>query len=460
MFLKSLSGRFLLLTILFVMLAEILIFVPSVARFRYEYLHERLERSQIASLAVLVAPNDIMHKALELELLKNAEVLNIVLQRDESRQLVLSSPIHAMVDKSFDLRKKYAWMLIRDAFDTLWNGQDRIIRVIGVPVKGAGELIEITMYEKLLYDAIIDYGKNILWLSFVISIITSALLFGAVRRFMVRPINRVIQQIKQFESAPEDSRKIIKPEARVRELYEAELALQSMETQIHQSLHEKKRLVALGEAVSKISHDLRNILTTTQLLADRMENSNDPSVQKIAPKLLGSLGRAVTLCDKTLRYGKAEEPVPLLEEFSLYNLIKDVVEAERLFIDGQDISINYKLKKTMKLLADEGQIYRVISNLIRNSCQVLSGIKKRGSVMVLGSETSKNWIISVSDDGPGLPVKALKNLFLPFHGGVRSGGVGLGLAISAELIDGHGGTLKLEKNTKNGACFIIKLPKP
>ena len=80
--LNSLSGRFLVLTIFFVMLAEILIFVPSIARFREDYLLSRLERGQIASLALLA--DDMIDADLEEELLRNAEVFNVVLRRDEA----------------------------------------------------------------------------------------------------------------------------------------------------------------------------------------------------------------------------------------------------------------------------------------------------------------------------------------------------------------------------------------
>ena len=81
---NSLSGRFLILTAIFVMLAEIMIFLPSVARFREDFLLTRLERAQIASLALL-ASEDISTE-LEEELLSNAGVFNVVMRRDEARQ--------------------------------------------------------------------------------------------------------------------------------------------------------------------------------------------------------------------------------------------------------------------------------------------------------------------------------------------------------------------------------------
>ena len=122
MFLKTLSGRFLLLTIAFVMLAEVMIFVPSVARFREDYLRERLERSQIASLTLLSSPDFMVPDELRYELLANAEVLNIVLRRDAVRELILSSPIPHPVDLVVDLRAMSPWTLIWDAYDTIING--------------------------------------------------------------------------------------------------------------------------------------------------------------------------------------------------------------------------------------------------------------------------------------------------------------------------------------------------
>ncbi|MEM7439487.1 MAG: HAMP domain-containing sensor histidine kinase [Pseudomonadota bacterium] len=459
MFLKSLSGRFLLLTIIFVMLAEVLIFVPSVSRFRIDYLQERLERSQIAVLSVLAAPDDMLMDDLEKELLDNANVLNIVLRRDEMRELILASPMPAMVDADFDLRGASAWRLILDAYGTLMTDKDRVVRVLGEPVKGAGLLIEVSLEEAPLRDAMLDYGLRILQLSLVISIITACLLFLTVRRFMVRPIERLVRQIKVYEEAPEDARRIIQPRASVTEIREAEVALNSMETQLTQSLRQKERLAALGGAVSKISHDLRNILTTTQLLADRMEHSDDPRVRRSAPKLLNSLSRAVNLCESTLAFGKAEETAPKIGPVPLKALFDDVVEAERLAIGDAPVTIKTADVGGMQVDADQDHLFRVVSNLVRNGRQVLMGQKDGGMISLDAVEEHSGWSITVQDTGPGLPAKATENMFKPFSGSARKGGTGLGLAISAELIAGHGGRLELVENSADGAAFRIWLPR-
>ena len=457
--LNSLTGRFLLLTIIFVMLAEVLIFVPSVARFRVDYLQERLERSQIASLALLATPNDMVSPELEAELLDNAGVLNIVLRRDEMRELILSQPMPAMVDRNYDLRKAGPVQLMKDAFATMMGEGNRVIRVIGAPVKGAGLLIEIALYEKPLREAIINYGLRILSLSAVISVLTAALLFFAVRQFVVCPIERLVHDIKAYEAAPEDGRLIVKPKAGVTELFEAETALQSMQTQLTQSLRQKERLAALGSAVSKISHDLRNILTTAQLLADRMEASDDPRVKKSAPKLVNSISRAVNLCESTLGYGKVGETVPMITRFSMKHLLNDIVESELLAVGDAPVSITSQVEGDVMMEADKEQIYRVVSNIVRNARQVLETRPEGGQIFLTGHEKPAGWEIIVRDNGPGLPKQARDNLFEAFKGSVRKGGSGLGLAIAAELVRGHGGKLDVLETGDQGTAFRVWLPR-
>ncbi len=457
MFMNSLSGRFLVLTTVFVMLAEVLIFVPSVARFREDYLLLRLEKSQIAALALLA--DDMIDNDLEGELLKNAGVYNVVLRRDEMRQLMLSSPLPAMISETYDLRTATPYELIRDAVLRLLDTEDRVIRVIGEPVRGAGLLIEVTMPTMPLRDAMVDYGLRILLLSAVISVITAVMLFLAVRGFLLKPIHRVVRHIKSYAEAPEDARRIIEPNASVLELREAEEALQSMQTQLTGSLKQKEHLAQMGGAVAKISHDLRNILTTTQLFVDRMEGSNDPMVQRAAPKLVASMSRAVNLCESTLAFGKAEESAPALTRVPLVGIVNEVIDGERLAAGDSDISYSEDIPAGLTLRADPEQLYRVVSNIVRNARQAIVATGKGGEINIRAREDEDNWIITIIDTGPGLPPKAREHLFTPFQGGVRKGGSGLGLSIAAELVRGHGGRLDLKRTDGTGTEFEICLPK-
>ncbi|MCO4848644.1 MAG: HAMP domain-containing histidine kinase [Yoonia sp.] len=454
---NTLSGRFLILTMIFVMLAEVLIFVPSVARFREDYLLARLERAQIASLAL--EADDMITPALEAELLRNAEVYNVVLRRDEIRQLALSSPIPSPIDATYDMRDLTAMILISDAMKTLVDPQERIVRVIGNPVRDGGLLIEVTMDEMPLRSAMIDYGLNVLALSAVISIITALLLFGAVQYLLVRPIKGVVSHMQSYAKAPEDARRIITPSASVTELRDAEVALQMMQTELTSALKQKERLAQLGGAVAKVSHDLRNILTSAQLFTDRIEGSDDPLVKRMAPKLVGSITRAVNLCESTLAFGRVDEPAPVLARVNLASIVSDVIDSERLAAGDFDLSFSEDIPAGMTLRADGEQLFRAIFNLVRNARQAIMATHKAGEINVEGYEDDSAWWISVTDTGPGLPLRAQEHLFQPFQGGVRKGGSGLGLVIAADLVRGHGGRLELSKTGPEGTTFVIQLPK-
>ncbi|WP_281858322.1 sensor histidine kinase [Litoreibacter halocynthiae] len=455
---NSLSGRFLLLTIIFVMIAEVLIFVPSVARFRQDYLLARLEKSQIASLSVLASQNQGITTDLAKELLDNAGVYNVVLRRDAASQLVLSSPVPGPVTTMVDLRDPSALYLIVGAMKQLFDPPEGVIRVIGSPTRAAGSLIEVAMPQAPLRTAMIDYGLRVLALSAVISIISAALLFLAVRRFMVRPIKRVVSSMEAYAEAPEDARRVIQPSSSITELRAAEDTLAELQTRLTGSLKQKERLAQLGGAVAKISHDLRNILTTATLLADRMERSEDPAVQRSAPKLVNSLSRAVNLCEGTLAFGRVDEAPPKLAMTAVEDIVEDVLKSEQLSTTS-DISFDWDVPAHMMVRCDAEQIYRILGNLVRNARQALEASGKPGIIEIFADEASDGWRLTVSDNGPGLPPKAREHLFTAFEGGVRKGGTGLGLAIAAELARGHGGSLTLTRSDAQGTEFQLFLPK-
>ncbi len=458
MFFRTLSGRFLLLTIIFVMLAEVLIFVPSVARFREDYLQQRLELAQLASLALLATPDNMVTPELADELLKNAEVLNIVLRRNERRELILSSPLNEPVMETYDLRAASPYELIRDALATLFINEEEVIRIIGRPVKGAGIEIETTLRVMPLREAMLAYGRNIFLISLLISIISSAMLFVAVRFVLVRPIRRLVTNMMDYQQAPEDATRVIAPQSRVVELRAAEDTLHDLQTQLTANLKQKERLAQLGEAVAKISHDLRNILTTTQLLTDRIEMSEDPTVARIAPKLVNSVDRAINLCEQTLTFGKAEEAAPKPERFKLADLVDEIIDSENLRDNAEAVTFRCEFAPDFRLEADREQMFRVLINLVRNARQAMVASHGSGEICVRAERTPSGAEIKLCDTGPGLPNAAKEKLFQPFQGSVRKGGTGLGLAIAAELVRGHGGTLELAETSESGTCFRIYLP--
>jgi signal transduction histidine kinase len=460
---RGLSGRLLIVTILVVMLVEVAIFVPSVARFRADYLTERVVRAQIASLSVLAAPDGMVSPELQRQLLEKTEALNIVLQRQGTRTLILARDDMPEVSATFDLRDMDATAMIVEALSRMVSGAESdVIRVIGAPTGIDAEAIEITLDSAPLKAAMLDYGWRILRLSLIISIITAAMIFLTVRRFVVSPLMRVIENVRAFQENPEDPERIIRPSSRLGEVADAEQALAEMQGDVLTALRERSRLASLGEALAKISHDLRNMLSTGHLLADRLEVSRDPLVARTLPKLIASLDRAIHLCQRTLDYGRAEETAPELRPVRLSALANEVAEGLGLDVDSGPgsgaVRCRIEIPERYTVQADRDQLYRILANLMRNATEAISASGGPGEIHVGVGEADGQQEIRVCDTGPGMPAKALENLFKPFRGGMRHGGAGLGLAIAEELVRAHGGELELIASTTEGTEFAIRLP--
>ena len=300
----SLSSKLLLLTVLFVMLAEVLIFVPSIAFFRLNWLIDRLNLAQVAALVADAAPDGDLPEMLRDELLKTAQVRMVALKRANQRRLILSEAIETPVMMTFDLRGDgrttslrrspgHLMGLIKEAVMVFFEDESGHIRVIGEPSMGVGEQIEIIMPLKPLRQAMVQHAINVLVLSVLISLLTAGAVYFTLKRLLVAPMMRLTEAMVHFSSRPEDTSRIVVPSARNDEIGTAERELARMQTELHQTLAQKNRLAALGLAVSKINHDLRNLLANAQLLSDRLTGLPDPQVQRFAPKLIASLDRAI-----------------------------------------------------------------------------------------------------------------------------------------------------------------------
>jgi signal transduction histidine kinase len=225
-------------------------------------------------------------------------------------------------------------------------------------------------------------------------------------------------------------------------------------------LQQKSRLAALGLAVSKINHDLRNLLTTAQLFSDRLSSLPDPHVQRFAPKLMRALERAIAFCESTLSYGRAQEATPDRRMTALDPLVEEVRETLGL---GSDTPIRWidAVERGLTVDADPDQLFRILLNLARNAVQALEsrapGDPGLDQVRITGRREGAVVVIEVSDTGPGVSEQARAHLFEAFQGSTRTGGTGLGLVIAAELVRAHSGNIHLVEGTI-GATFRVTIP--
>ncbi len=455
----GLSGKLLLLTIPLILIVEILIYVPSIANFRMNRLNDRLAAANTAALVLDAAPSGMVPDVLARQILASIGARAVAIKTGKQRRLLAAADMPAKIDHDVDMREVSAWTAIVEAFQVMLDNGDEVMRVLG-PAPGSGQFIEVVIDEKPLRAAMFRFSRNVLLLSLVMTSITAGLIYYALHHLFVRPMRRVTANLVAFHENPESTAHIIAPTKRRDEIGLAERELSDMQRDLVSMLHQKNHLAALGLAVSKINHDLRNLLASSQLLSDQLASVPDPRVQRFAPKLMRSLERAIAFCQSTLSYGKAQEAPPDRRMIQVEAVVNEVRESAGL-ANGTSIEWINAIERGLTVDADPDQLFRALLNLVRNAAQALESDKSKVAtakqIRVTGRREGSVTILEISDTGPGIPAKAHAHLFEAFQGSSRDGGTGLGLAIAAELVRAHGGELHLVEGTI-GATFRIAIP--
>ena len=457
----GLSGKLLLLTILFVMIVEVLIYVPLVANYRVNWLNDRLASAYTAALVLDAAPNGMVSDGLAKQILDSIGARAVAMKMGRQRRLLAVGDKPPPINNDYDMRNVMTFDSIVDAFMLMFdNGAGKkVMRVVG-PAPMGGDYIEIVMDEAPLRAGLLRYSVDLLLISLLISGLTAVLLYLSLHYMFVRPMRRITGNMTAFRADPENPARIIAASARMDEIGVAERELASMQSEIASMLHQKSRLAALGLAVSKINHDLRNLLGSAQLISDRLSSLPDPGVQRFAPKLMRALERAIAFCQSTLSYGRAQEPPPERKPILLGPLVAEVHETLGL---GSDAQIRWiaAVERDLVVEADHDQLFRILLNLARNALQALESRAARDpgrdQIRITGRREGAVVVIEVSDTGPGFSEKARAHLFEAFQGSTRAGGAGLGLAIAAELVRAHGGDIRLVEGTI-GATVRFTIP--
>jgi signal transduction histidine kinase len=377
----------------------------------------------------------------------------------QTRRLLAVTEMPAEIHRNYDLRE-VGWLdAVKGAYHGLFDPKDSILQVIGTAPRD-GEFLEILIKNEPLQRAMLRFSRNVLLASLIISASTLALVYLALHFMFVRPMRRITRNIMAFRADPENPSRTIRVSKRNDEIGVTERELASMQSNLTSMLHQRSRLAALGLAVSKINHDLRNMLASAQLVSDQLSSVRDPRVQRFAPKLLRTLERAIEFCQSTLSYGRAQEAPPDRRMIPVEPLVEEVHETLGLTAES-NIGWIVSIERGLEMDADHDHMFRVLLNLTRNAMQALEARAPnnalRDQIRVTGRREGGVVVIEISDTGPGFPPRAREHLFQAFSGSARPGGTGLGLAIAAELVRAHGGEIRLVEGTI-GATFHLTIP--
>lgn len=473
--LGGLSGRVLALTVGVVVCAEALIVVPTLGRFRTQWFAERVEAAQLASLAVSVADDGgdgmvEISPALRAELLDNAQVLFIRLQRNNVNELVLAGPDVGMADGVVDLAARGGWQEMGEVFARTFSPSPEFIRVRDTPRMDDGQLIEIIVPGAALDREYWRFARRIGLASLIVVLAAGGMVYAALVVMFVQPMRRLAMAMIRFRDAPDDATRVIVPGARSDEIGQAEAALAAMQTDVRQALVERERLASLGRAVAKINHDLRNVLAAAQLMSDRLAAHRDPKVGAQGERLVRAVGRGVRLAEDVLRYGRDNEAEPEPTCVLLRDALEDAFN-DGVAVATQMVGLDLCVDAGLVVWADGDHVHRIFVNLIRNGVQAMGGAggsglgqvqgqgeaQRQPMITLEGRRVGKDGVVMVRDAGPGVPKRVREHLFEPFGASSRRGGSGLGLSICRELARANGGDVWLEDTGDAGTVFGVRL---
>lgn len=457
---SGLSSKLIATIIGVILLVEIVVYLPSLASFRATWLEDRL-RVGVVAARVLDAVPDVMAlpHTLTDRLLNSAGAHAVVYRREGQSQLIeLTEPVTPERVATADLRQGDLPSQIWGALDTLLAGPGRTLRIVGTGDLDES-LVEILMPEAPLRRDMLDYSRNIVLVSLGIAAVTAFALYMLVSHLFIDPILRLTANMLAFRQAPENATLILGPSERRDEIGILERELAAMESDLFSMLRQRRHLADLGLAVAKINHDLRNTLTSAQLLSDQVATLDDPKVQLLAPRLVTTLDKAIGFAQSVLDYGREAAIVPQLAPVLLRPLVEEAA-LEAHAAGNPAIAFSNAVPEALQITADAGQIGRALANLLRNAREALEGRmgdRPDNRIEVRARQEAEEIVVSVIDNGPGLPQRARDNLFVAFEGSARAGGTGLGLAIAREIVEAHGGRLELAE-AEAGTRFDLTLP--
>jgi signal transduction histidine kinase len=365
----GLSWRVLGLVVVAVMTAELLLFLPSLARYRQAYLEQLIESGTLAALALDATPDNMVTDEVKRSLLNNARVdAVVVVERNRAKRALLNIPPDASM-QTFNLMERSQLGQIWDSLVAMTRDGAYYTRVGGNSMRLPNAMVWIVVDELPMRLAMYHYAGTVLLLSITIALFTAALLYLALRWLVVRPLQVISADMIAFRRAPEGPANERPPTKRNDEIGVVDREFQNLQRELRASLRQKTRLAEVGAASNKINHDLRNMLSTARLLSDRLARSDDERTRALAPTILNTIDRAARLASDALEYVR-DHPTPRMEAFDLSDLVDEVGVA--LQEAGEDRDPNAlrdwrdEIVGECRVTADRDLLYRVMVNHGRN----------------------------------------------------------------------------------------------
>lgn len=454
---RSLSRRLLWFTIGVMLATEILVFLPGLATVRRSWLESRVATAELAVLAAAGGPAPLptldatAARLQRREVLRLAGVLSVRLQEPGRPFLQLAENGQIIAAHIADLREETQIEAIGKTLDATLRQRDDPLLVLAASRQRTGALLSVVLEQRPLTRELRAFAVQIALQGLAIAGATGGLVYWSLVMLLVRPMRRLTGSIQAFRADPEHTPPLDPPVERRDEIAVAASELAAMQRELRAALWRNARLAAIGTAVAKVSHDLRGILSTAMLAAERLQSSEDERVRRNGDSVASSIDRATELVKRTLDFAKSDPSAPDRQLVGLRAVAEEAGEQARAVRAG--FELRNEVPDSLMVRADRMHLLRILGNLMRNAAEAGAGH------VAISAETGAEAVaITLRDDGPGLPAAIQRDLFRPFVAGGRRGGSGLGMAIAQDLMRAHGGDIVLTGTGPDGTGFRLTLP--
>jgi signal transduction histidine kinase len=265
-------------------------------------------------------------------------------------------------------------------------------------------------------------------------------------------VERLITFANHASLAIENSHLYKSLEGKVEELSHAYNELQKN----RDKLIRYERLSAVGEVAAKVTHEIRNPMVVIGGFARRiLRKDHDGELNRNYVKIIvEEISRMENILTDILYFAKPA--TPKCDTVDMNRIVRNAIDVLSFETEENNVSIEEHLDPNLPMLfIDENQVRRVLINLIRNAVQAMPD---GGTIIISTTIEEDHWvIIETADTGVGISDDDMDKLFDAFFSS-KSTGSGLGLTVSAQIINNHGGTIEVRKREPKGTIFRIKLP--
>lgn len=444
------------------MLAEMLLFIPSVALYRQGWIEDRAEQAGLMAQALTGVPNYQASESLTKQFMNDTDVALMSAKSDNVKEFLLGEPpaeVGHMVE--VDLTKSNSFPSLLAPLQDVFSGRQDVLRVIVVsPVKGQ-DTLELLIPRQNLRIELLEYLKRIFWWSLAIAIITGTLIYWAMSAMIIRPVEQLAEDMTAFREDPERRRNIQTRSKRKDEIGQLQREFTDVKQSQRAAFRQRERLAGLGLAVAKINHDLRNVLSSALLISDRLSMNPDEKLADMGERLTRTVERGIGLTEDVLSYSKAETADPQIQDTRIAFTIGEA--ASDVIAKFPGTQFRNTVPTDMMVRTDPDHAYRIFQNLFKNAAQAMAAHERETRRLNVSAEVRDDRAeLRISDTGPGLPDRARDNLFKAFSGGQahnsNTKSTGLGLSISKELAKAQGGDLNLMSTDESGTRFLLTLP--